>query len=269
MPVKTPFCCPQFSSWMMFTSESWWLKHIKLHGPKRLHVACRRHLTIGSTAQWVQPTLCREFNANKDSVDDMDAFPSFEHIQSIIDSKSQTVPPPLPRRNTYPGGGAPRSDSSPEPSERDPQSCLETNIENNLFYLFATHEEYKYIQCGMNKKGEKRYYDNVLKQENIVRCFQATKMGIVSRSSWRACQMIRLLGSGNYTLSRKWDGITITNALSNTGVQTSSKAWDGWCSSLPTPSSSFTPLSVALTVIRHRNTSRPRCTLQAGGGRHR
>jgi hypothetical protein len=36
--------------------------------------------------------------------------------------------------------------------------------------------------------------------------------------------MIRLTGSGNYTLSRICDGMTITNGLSNTGVETSLKA---------------------------------------------
>jgi len=53
---------------------------------------------------------------------------------------------------------------------------------------------------------------------------QASKMVIASRHLWLALQMIRLSGSGNYTLSRIWDGITITNALSNTEVETSSKA---------------------------------------------
>jgi len=98
---------------------------------------------------------------------------------------------------------------------------------------------------------------------------EAWKTGMASRSSWLACQMIRLSGSGNYTLSGIWDGMTITNALSNTGVETSSKEWDGWCGSQPTRSISFMPLSVALTVICHRNASVVKCTLRTGGGRHR
>jgi len=55
---------------------------------------------------------------------------------------------------------------------------------------------------------------------------QASKTGMASRSSWLACQTIRLSGSGNYKISRISEGMTITNGLSNTGVVTSSKAWD-------------------------------------------
>jgi len=98
---------------------------------------------------------------------------------------------------------------------------------------------------------------------------QASKTGIASKSSWVACQMIRLLGSGNYTLSRIWDGMTITNALSNTGVETSSKARDGWCGCQPMRSISSTPFSIAFTAERHRKASIPKCTLRTGGGRHR
>jgi len=84
---------------------------------------------------------------------------------------------------------------------------------------------------------------------------QTSKIGIASRSSWLACQMFRLSGSGNYTLSRIWDGMTITKGLSNTGVETLSNTWDGWCCSQPMPNISCTPLSVAITAIRHRNAS--------------
>jgi len=98
---------------------------------------------------------------------------------------------------------------------------------------------------------------------------QASKTVMASRSWYLPSQMIRLSGSGNNTLSSLWDGITITNGLSNTGVDTSSKAWDGWCGSQPTPSIWFTPLSIALTAIRHRNASILNGKLRAGGGRHR
>jgi len=98
---------------------------------------------------------------------------------------------------------------------------------------------------------------------------QASKMGIGSRSSWLTSQMIRLSESGNYTLSRIWNGMTITNRLSNTGVETSSKAWDDWCGSLPAPSISFMPLRVVLTAIRHGNASILQCTLRTGARRHR
>jgi len=97
----------------------------------------------------------------------------------------------------------------------------------------------------------------------------ASKTGIASKSLWLECQIIRPSGSGKYTLSRIWDGMKITNAQSNKRAETSLEAWDGWRSSQPMPSISFMPLSVALTAIRHRNSSIPQCTLRTGGGRHR
>jgi len=50
------------------------------------------------------------------------------------------------------------------------------------------------------------------------------------------CKMIRHSGSGNHTLSRISDGITITNDLSNSGVETSGTAWNGRFANQPTVS---------------------------------
>jgi len=62
------------------------------------------------------------------------------------------------------------------------------------------------------------------RRKTLLHVSQASKMGIISWWVWLACQMIRVSGSGNYTLLTLCDGVPNTNALSNTGVETSSEA---------------------------------------------
>jgi len=175
MPEETPFHFPECSCWTKFTSDSWRLKHIKLHNPELLQVACHKNLTIRSAPWCVEPTQHREFHINKDSVEYFDVFPYLEHIESITDSESQPPPPPLWYMQTYPSAGTPLSDYITPPWEGDTQSCLETTPQNNAYFQFVTRGEFRYIQCGMIMKGMKTYYDNGLKGENTALCFRTFK----------------------------------------------------------------------------------------------
>jgi len=87
------------------------------------------------------------------------------------------------------------------------------------------------FSVGTRRKAWRHAMTTCWRKKTPVGIAQASATVIASRSSWLACQMIRLSVSGNYTPSRIWDGMTITNALLENRVEKTSKASDGWCGS--------------------------------------
>jgi hypothetical protein len=60
------------------------------------------------------------------------------------------------------------SDYIAEPEEHNVQGLLETKLQNKPYDPFTMCGGYKYIQCGMKKKGMKTYSDNVVMEGNTV-----------------------------------------------------------------------------------------------------
>jgi hypothetical protein len=80
MPGKSLLLCPEFSCRKKITSDSVGLKNIKFHHSEHLQVAHQKNQTFRSAPRPVELTHGDEFDAIKDSIEDLDVFPYLEHL---------------------------------------------------------------------------------------------------------------------------------------------------------------------------------------------
>ncbi|KAF8542578.1 hypothetical protein BDD12DRAFT_802789 [Trichophaea hybrida] len=168
MLEKISVCCTNLSCQKKLISDSWQLKHTKLLHAEHIQVAHQWNLTFQSLPQRGDTAQHREFNINNDSVEHLDPFPHLKHIEINTESESQQPWHLLLGTESCSGAGLLQSDNIDEPPDRDTQGFPKTNLQNHSYYPYGMAEEYKYTQCGIKKRGMKKYYNNILKEANNI-----------------------------------------------------------------------------------------------------
>lgn len=174
-------------------------------------------MTIRSVPRPVESTQQCDFNAKKDSIEDLDAFPYLELLQIIADSESQPLPSSVPLMDIYPGGGAPLNDYITEQWEHAAQACVQTNLQNNPYYRFKMCGEYTFIWWGIEKKSMETHFDNMLKDENTPLHFASFKHGDGIQKLVASMKDIQALG--------QWELHTLEDKKCNDNYRCPIKYW--------------------------------------------
>jgi len=103
------------------------------------------------------------------------------------------------------------------PCERDTQSVLEIHLQHNHYNPFVMHEEYIYIQCGIQKRVMKRNYENLLKEANTALCFP-------SFINWNGVQKLRAITPDDQA-HWEWEVHTLEDMRWNDNHQPCIKFW--------------------------------------------
>ena len=177
LPEKSPFHCLEFSCRTKFTSDIWPLNLIKITHPEHLPVARQKNLihcsvplcvksfsVLNSTLAKIQLKTCMHFpisNTLKSS-----QIQSLNHCHILCSGWKHVLVRTLHCGITL----LSHWNATFRVALRQAYKTIPTTC-------YATREEYRYILCWIKKKGMKRYYDNMLREESTALRFPSFKTG--------------------------------------------------------------------------------------------
>jgi hypothetical protein len=236
LPEKPPLLCAEFSFRKMFISDRWQilishytiLNTFKLHArriwpsaarPDTLYMPCMVYWTQSKIESKTE-TLVATSNLLKIS-----QIRSLDHRDLLCRGQTHTLAPVLHWAMTLLShGNAMLMVALRQNCRSIPTTCLWGVKSTNISGVESRKSVWRHTM---------RMFARKITQICVS---EASKMRIASRSLWLAWQMIQLSGSGNYTLSRIAEAMTITHTPSYTWLQISLNELDAWWCRQPTPS---------------------------------